>query len=97
MSHDIITNGNVPDADSHARVRLQRAGSAFRLLNEEDVICATDERLCDDCQTWETLECDTWAAGMRYNSTVFVPMRRALTQNDEAHRPDSVTRTPETK
>jgi hypothetical protein len=47
--------GEKPPSTDETRVRLQRAGSAYRLLKEGDVICATDERLCDDCQ-WETLD-----------------------------------------
>ena len=67
-------------AEKEVRMERKDAGSAYRLLKEGDVICATDERLCDDCQTWDTLECDTWAAGKRYNSTVFVPMRTPETK-----------------
>jgi len=76
---DLLT----PHGSTTTGVFADAAGSAYRLLEEGDVICATDERLAGVCQTWETLECDTWAAGKRYNSTVFVPMRRAVTQNDK--------------
>jgi hypothetical protein len=61
------------------------SGSAYRLLNHRDAICPGDERLMDDCQTWETLgEADKHFFGTKYDANFFVPMRRKVERNTES-------------
>jgi hypothetical protein len=50
--------------------------ASYRLLSNADEICPGDERLCDDCKTWETLGEDDVFFGQKYDGNFFVPMRR---------------------
>lgn len=80
LESDILT----PDAPPGS---APCSGSAtYRLLSNADAICPGDERLCDDCQTWETLEANNPFFGQRYDGNFYVPMRR-MSLNEKAERP----------
>ena len=58
-------------------------GSAkYRLVSSQDAICAGDERLRDDCETWEVITNEF--VGTRYNGNFFVPMRRKVSPNHDS-------------
>ena len=59
------------------------SGSAYRLVNALDTILQTDERLCDDCETWEAFEANNPHVGKKYNGNIFVPMRRKQPQKGQ--------------
>jgi hypothetical protein len=48
----------------------------YRIVSSQDVICAGDEQLCDDCETWEVITHEF--VDIRYNGNFFVPMRRKV-------------------
>ena len=49
----------------------------YRLLELGEQICEHDERLLDDCQTWEPI-LNGWEIGKNYDPCAFVPMRRKI-------------------
>lgn len=73
-----MSDPNIPDSPERvARGSSSATGSAtYRLLSNADAICPGDERLCDDCQTWEVLESNNPFFGLRYDGNFYVPMRR---------------------
>lgn len=62
---------------------MQMGQVEYRLLGNQDAVCPGDQRLCDDCETWEVIDKKNCGfVGQRYDGNAFVPMRRKL-QNGE--------------
>ena len=56
-------------------------------------MCPGDERLLDDCKTWEVIELTNPHIGQRYDGNLFVPMRRRSLNDELRDRSGSGTPT----
>ena len=59
------------------RAPVERRVRPYRLLERGETIAIGDERLLDDCQTWEVIS-KGWEIGNTYDPCAFVPMRRKI-------------------
>lgn len=74
------------DLEAERLFAAARGSATYRLLNRSDAMCPGDERLLDDCKTWEVIEPTNPHIGQRYDGNLFVPMRRR-SQNAGTQRP----------
>jgi hypothetical protein len=65
-----------PACGIHSSFAAPDGSATYRLLNRSDAMCPGDERLLDDCKTWEVIEPTNPHIGQRYDGNLFVPMRR---------------------
>lgn len=65
-----------PSCGIHSSFAAPAGSATYRLLNRSDAMCPGDERLLDDCKTWEVIELTNPHIGQRYDGNLFVPMRR---------------------
>ena len=61
--------------EPNGRAQVERRVMRYRLLERGERIDVGDERLLDDCLTWEVIA-NGWEIGKTYDACAFVPMRR---------------------